>query len=291
MTDSKYLKTLLFSKENLHIIDNILIQTLKKDYHFDTHFHSMVEFILCLKGEITITLFQTPVTVKKNEYLIIYPNIPHQADIPSDSCTFLQIHFYSDIFYDLYLDSLQDQNLSFLIDLTMNRRRYLHKPANPQLFSCVKFLKEEIEKKPVNAKRMADLYFLQLILLLSREINAELPSADFHPGRHLLLALQYINQNYQNKITIRELAEYCGITSRQLSSLFQTQLGLTYSNYLIFYRINKSIEIMNQNRNQYPLTQLALDTGFCSLQHFSKMFKEKMGLSPTKYFSLTPRTT
>ena len=35
-----------------------------------------------------------------------------------------------------------------------------------------------------------------------------------------------------------------------------------------------------------PLTDLAVDMGFSSLQHFSRVFKEKMGISPKRYFSI-----
>ena len=50
-------------------------------------------------------------------------------------------------------------------------------------------------------------------------------------------------------------------------------------------RISKAIDFKHQNP-QYPLTDLALDMGFGSQQHFSKVFKERMGVSPKKYFSI-----
>lgn len=59
---------------------------------------------------------------------------------------------------------------------------------------------------------------------------------------------------------------------------------MNFSTYLSYFRINKAIEIMDLHQGRYPLTRLALDTGFGSLPHFSKMFKDKMGISPTRYF-------
>lgn len=39
---------------------------------------------------------------------------------------------------------------------------------------------------------------------------------------------------------------------------------------------------------EYSLTQLALEVGFGSLQHFSKVFKNTMNISLTKFFSHPP---
>ena len=62
--------------------------------------------------------------------------------------------------------------------------------------------------------------------------------------------------------------------------------NMNFSTYLIYFRINKAIELMELHQGRYPLTRLALDTGFGSLANFSATFKEKMGVAPTRYFGL-----
>ena len=55
-----------------------------------------------------------------------------------------------------------------------------------------------------------------------------------------------------------------------------------------YFRINKAIELMSDENAEYSLTQLALEVGFGSLQHFSKVFKNTMNISPTKFFRTRP---
>lgn len=55
-----------------------------------------------------------------------------------------------------------------------------------------------------------------------------------------------------------------------------------------YFRINKAIELMSDENAEYSLTQLALEVGFGSLQHFSKVFKNTMNISLTKLFSHPP---
>ena len=105
-------------------------------------------------------------------------------------------------------------------------------------------------------------------------------------NRHLMTAAQYIQQHYAEKITAAQVAEYCGVTPRRLSALFSQHLNMNFSTYLIYFRINKAVELMDLHGRRYPLTRLALDTGFGSLAHFSATFKEKMGVAPTRYFGL-----
>lgn len=284
MPTDEYLQAVLLGRDTLNIIDNAVVQNLPPRDHFATHLHNTVELIICTEGEITLTLFQTPVTLTRNEYLVIYPHIPHHSDAGAAGCSILQLHFHIEVFHRLFSDSLKDQELYFLIDIAMNRRRFLKQTATAQFYDCVLYLKQELEQKRPNYRRMCDLYLFQLILLLSRQVSNEIAPGSSLSNRHLTLAAQYIQEHYAEKITAVQVAEYCGITPRRLSALFTEKLNMNFSTYLSYFRINKAIEIMDLHQGRYPLTRLALDTGFGSPPHFSKMFKDKMGISPTRYF-------
>ena len=285
MPRQDYLQAALLGKDAPSMVDNASLQDLAPLDHFSTHLHPTVELIICTAGQIDLTLFQTRVTLRENEYLVIYPRIPHCSDAGPQGCSILQLHFHADSFRRLFSDSLQDGQLYFLIDLAMNRRRFLKQTASPQFYSCVLYLKQELEQKQPNYRRMCDLYLFQLILLLSRQVQREILPHSLPGNRHLILAAQYIQQHYAEKITIDRLAEYCGVSSRQLAGLFSTRLNMNFSTYLCYFRISKAIELMELREGRCPLTQLALDCGFGGLSHFSRVFKEKMGLSPTRYFS------
>ncbi len=290
MAADGYLQAVLLGREGLNVIDNAAMRTLPAGDHFSTHLHDTVELILCTEGSITLTLFQTPLTLTKGEYLVIYPHIPHCSDVGPEGCGILQLHFHTGAFRRLVADSLKDRELYFLLDMAMNRRRFLKQRATGQFYDCVLYLEQELEQKRPNYRRMCDLYLFQLILLLSRQAGEDIAPGGTLGNRHLILAAQYIQQHYAEKITAAQVAEYCGITPRRLTALFSEKLNLNFSTYLIYFRINKAIELMELHEGRYPLTRLALDTGFGSPAHFSRMFKEKMGVSPTRYFAARARS-
>ena len=280
-----YYQNILLASSSQKVIDNAVLQTLPGDFHFGPHMHSTVELFICLEGQCTMTISQTPVELKREDYIAILSNHPHSCDTPlGEGCVILQLHFHPDIFMNLFSDTLNENLLFFLMDLTLGQKKYIKGICSQQLYSCLHFIREELDQRGTNYQKMVDLYFAQLLILVSRDISNTVSSNSIQSNRHLLSAFEYINQHYAEKITVEKLAEYCGISSRFLSQLFNKHLGMNISTYITYFRINKSIELMSAVDTPYPLTQLALDVGFGSLQHYSKVFKETMNISPTKYF-------
>ena len=92
---------------------------------------------------------------------------------------------------------------------------------------------------------------------------------------------EYIKENYFEKILLSDIANYLNISSRYLSKLFYKETNLTVLQYLNIYRINKSIDLMMTTDKS--LTDISLSVGLGDLQHFSRLFKNIIGISPSKY--------
>ncbi|WAA10972.1 phosphoenolpyruvate hydrolase family protein [Fervidibacillus albus] len=92
---------------------------------------------------------------------------------------------------------------------------------------------------------------------------------------------KYIRLHYAENITLQELAEYLGLSRSYVSILFKTEVGISFRDYLIDYRMNLAIDIL-KNKN-LPLTTVAEMVGYPDYAQFSKLFKKKMGISPKEY--------
>ena len=92
----------------------------------------------------------------------------------------------------------------------------------------------------------------------------------------------YIDSDYKNPaLCVNGLAQMAGISEVYLRKIFKMQYGISPSQYITNVRINKAKEFM-----KYPLLSLeecALQSGFSSLQYFSRVFKKTMGTTPFKY--------
>ena len=135
-------------------------------------------------------------------------------------------------------------------------------------------------RRPIYVPKVNGLLLQLLDYLSSGKLEKGKPDQDA-----ITAALLYINEHFCDKLTVSEVAQAVGVSARYLTRLFQEHLNLGVSTYITYVRISKAIDFKHQNP-QYPLTDLALDMGFGSQQHFSKVFKERMGVSPKKYFSI-----
>lgn len=95
------------------------------------------------------------------------------------------------------------------------------------------------------------------------------------------MALNYMNSDYANGITIQQIADSIGLNRKYFCSLFSKQVGLSPSEYLINLRLNKAAELMTTYL-QSPTTA-ANSVGYDDIYHFSKIFKKHFGVSPREY--------
>lgn len=269
-------------------IDNATIQEMPAGFHFDTHMHRTVEILICMSGSVTITVQNVPIEVRQGEYLAVFPNVLHCADVPKElPCGILQMHFHNDYLPQASGARPPTSELGFTFELTLDKRKFLKGCSTPRLEACLFGAQEELAQRQDGGGKMLECYMKQLNILLSRDLSSRADGGRLYENRYLVNATLHINAHYMEKLTVSDIARAAGVSSRYLTRLFQEQLNLGVSTYITYVRIGKSIDYMFANP-QYPLTELALDMGFSSQQHFSKVFKEKMGLPPKKYFSIRP---
>lgn len=268
-------------------IHNALVQNMPAGYHFDTHMHRTVEIFICLSGVITISVLGVPHAVNAGEYLLVFPNVLHSCDIPQDGpCSILQMHFYPESLPQLAYQCSSSESC-LILELALDKRKFFKGRSTPQLAACLEGVRAELANPQDGGRNMLEAYLTLLNILLSRDLYDRAPRSQLYENRHLMRATIHINEHCTEKLTVGGVAEAVGISAGYLTRLFREELNLGVSTYITYVRISKAIDFMFANPN-YPLTSLALEMGFCSLQHFSKIFKDKMGVSPKKYFSIRP---
>ncbi|MBR6602626.1 MAG: helix-turn-helix transcriptional regulator, partial [Clostridia bacterium] len=80
---------------------------------------------------------------------------------------------------------------------------------------------------------------------------------------------------------IEELHGVAGINPKHYRNLFIKKFGVSPKEYVTLLRLKMAEELLLGEK--YSITQIALLLGFCDVYHFSKVFKEKKGISPSEY--------
>lgn len=102
-----------------------------------------------------------------------------------------------------------------------------------------------------------------------------------HVSPSLGSAVAYIHENYKNKIGLKEVAEAVHLNASYLSTVFQKEMGVGFSRYLMELRMKTAKKIL-VNTN-YKIKEVAEQSGFYDYHYFARSFKTVTGLSPLEY--------
>lgn len=97
-------------------------------------------------------------------------------------------------------------------------------------------------------------------------------------------AKKYISYNYQNAITLEEVAEVVQISPAYLSTMFKKEMGVNFCDYIIELRIELSKEILKTTN--LPIAEITEQIGYTDSRYFSKLFDKIVGIKPSKYRKL-----
>ena len=91
-------------------------------------------------------------------------------------------------------------------------------------------------------------------------------------------AISYIEQNFQNNITIEDIASVCGINRSYFGKLFHKFMGKSPQEFLISYRMVKATELLKLT--SLSIADVGSAVGYENQLHFSRAFKSVYGISP-----------
>lgn len=97
-------------------------------------------------------------------------------------------------------------------------------------------------------------------------------------------AIGYIQDNYKEKIYIRDLADLIGMNEQYFCRFFKRSIGKTPIDYINDYRLNKVIRLLETGDAQ--ITEICLECGFNNMGNFQRLFKRKTGITPLQYRKL-----
>lgn len=90
-----------------------------------------------------------------------------------------------------------------------------------------------------------------------------------------------ISYNYSEKISLDQIAENMYLSPFYISRIFKSETGDTPIRHLINIRLEKAKELL-ENGFDGSIQEVAAKVGYDDVYHFSKLFKKRFGMPPSK---------
>ena len=116
---------------------------------------------------------------------------------------------------------------------------------------------------------------------LSRSSSSQIATSGRVRDFYIKEALNYIEQNFQNDISVENIASFCGLNRTYFGRIFKDTVGKSPQQFLLSYRMAKAAELLK-------LTELTINdvgnaVGYPNQLHFSRAFKNVYGSSPREW--------
>jgi AraC-like DNA-binding protein len=119
-----------------------------------------------------------------------------------------------------------------------------------------------------------------LLIIIARQSTRQADSRRDFPRTFMKLE-QALRRNLSHQWTVEEMAALFGLGTTAFTEKVKHHTGFSPLNYLINIRISEAIKLLK--RPDVNFTNIALDTGFYSSQHFSTTFKKLTGYTPGQF--------
>ena len=94
-------------------------------------------------------------------------------------------------------------------------------------------------------------------------------------------AIAFIENNYHNNIYVNQLADMSFMSVRNFQRIFKDSTSLSFSDYLLEIRIQSASKLLTETDS--AIYDISSQVGIADWFYFSKAFKKRIGISPTKY--------
>ncbi len=271
--------------------DDIGIHIQHMPFRFEsTHTHEFYEFVYMIKGEMHNKINDKSYLMTPGCLAIMDVEQTHEIIAVSDQVAYINILVSNEfinqyaknsdnilnLFSIISLNSVNksDENIASVIQFTNIDKERMDMLVHTMLF-------EFNEKKPYYAKILYN-YFYVFMLEIKRYLD--LKKDDDVKGKldsKLSIVLEFIEDNYFQKLNLKDIASKFFYNSSYFSRMFKKVLGVTFKDYLQNIRVKQAIKLLNET--DYSVNEIALMVGYDDKKQFYNVFKKIQGVTPGEY--------
>jgi len=261
--------------------------TVQNHYHakfdFPVHYHPEYELNMVLFSNGKRIIGDSILDYNELDLVLIGPNTPHAwTGNDSNDAQVVTVQFHSDFISEKMLE----RKLMYPI------RELLEKANRGVLFSkdTASNIKERIMKLSETQDFDSFLDFFSILYDLSVSRNQKVLATPTYIGRFITSKSRrierinnYIQQNLNQNIRIKEAADMVNMSETAFSHFFKKHTQRSFSDYITDLRIGNAARQLIETEK--TISEICYDCGFNNISNFNRIFKKKLGVTPSEFRS------
>lgn len=258
----------------------------EKAYGINTwHWHDEFQFCVVTSGCIYMTVLDKEYCIQTGEGIFINTGCIHMSRPKQNGpAQYLCLNIHPNIL-TFFHGSVMEQKYFQPFIQNKKIQAVVFKPCidwQKQILALQFKISAYMREKNTGYELEVYIQVLQLWKLLI--LNTNVPDTTAAPSlkyKEVKSIITYIHDNYDRHISLEEVAEQIHMSKSGCCRIFKKILNCTITDYLTEYRIQKSMELLENT--DLSVTQTAYETGFSSVSYFIKKFRETVHMTPGEY--------
>lgn len=247
----------------------------------ETHTHNFMELTYVVAGKGKYILDDREYSVEEGDLILVNPGVKHISEPSNLENPLVMIAI---CFHEFQIEGMPENHIAL-----SDKGAVVHtKEAVSDIRSLCNSIWWERNQKNLGYKYMIKGMVGQLIILLLRhEYNEQYwesnPCRRKGRGNNAQLVTyvkQYIEKNFESKLTLDTLAEEVSLSPVYFSKIFKDSTGMSPVQCVIMTRLGVANVMLRENP-YLSVREIANRVGYDDVCHFSKMFKKKYGIPPS----------
>ena len=252
------------------------------------HVHTFCEIYLFIHGSVNYLIENEIYHLEENDILIIPAGCTHQTLVQCGNEHSERIKLW---IKQEALDKLSTKELNLSACLskeTVRSNYYLpnHTNENKLIRAAIEQL-EILQSEPRFAREVSIRDFLrQIIIYAQHYCTSDLAGRTQEQLLHNPLvssAMDTIAENLSSPITLESISNTLYVSKYHLAHTFKQHMGISVHQYIINLRLVKAKQMIDAG---VSMNEICEACGFSNYSNFYKLFKARMGISPTQYRDL-----
>lgn len=254
------------------------------------HYHDYIELLYCTEGSGLYLCGDEKGKFAEGDLVLIDSQKVHATyALDEDKTSYVCIRLDPQL---LYSPTQTVFELKYILPFTLNKCKHQSLLSKDELTGTpvpdiiMRMLKESNEQAygyelAIRAS-LCDLFLWILRYWKKQNVKLELtPAISTEDAKILTQAIEYIEQNFAQNITLSDVAKTCNMSYSGFSKLFNKYMQKRFVEYLAELRISKARQRLATTADS--ITDIAMQTGYSTTSYFIQQFKEYNGITPKQF--------